>query len=175
MKNFLTAVLLTVSFTGFAQNYNQTAIDETSGKTIFVGYMTWKAFEDSSVSWWFNSEYDLYEPDQNDLKLLDDITEKINAMNITIVLGTWCSDSRREVPRFLKILDYVGFPDEQLTMIGVDRNKQLINVDEKDIQEIEFVPTFIFYYNGMETGRITESPQETLEKDIIKIVNQSMN
>ena len=26
---------------------------------------------------------------------------------ILIVLGTWCSDSRREVPRLLKILDFM--------------------------------------------------------------------
>jgi hypothetical protein len=32
------------------------------------------------------------------------------------------------------------------------------------------VPTIIFYENGKELGRIVESPEKTLETDILKIL-----
>lgn len=35
---------------------------------------------------------------------------------------------------------------------------------------IERVPTFIFYKNESEIGRIIETPVETLEKDILNIL-----
>ena len=37
--------------------------------------------------------------------------------------------------------------------------------------DIELVPTFIFYRNGEELGRIVETPEDTLEKDLAEIVN----
>ena len=54
-------------------------------------------------------------------------------------------------------------------MIAVDRNKEDLN-GEVDSLAIELVPTFIFYREGKEIGRIEESPRETLEKDFNKIV-----
>jgi len=37
-------------------------------------------------------------------------------------------------------------------------------------QKIEKIPTFIFIMNGKEIGRIIESPNESLEKDMLKII-----
>ena len=37
--------------------------------------------------------------------------------------------------------------------------------------EIELVPTFILDYNGEEIGRIIESPEESLEKDLLRIIS----
>jgi thiol-disulfide isomerase/thioredoxin len=84
-------------------------------------------------------------------------------------MGTWCSDSRREVPRMLKVLDIIGFPKENLSIINVDRNKKGI-ADEADDLNIELVPTFILYEDEKEIGRIIETPEETLEKDLVRIV-----
>ena len=36
--------------------------------------------------------------------------------------------------------------------------------------DIEFVPTIIFLRNGKELGRIVESPEQSLEKDMRKIL-----
>jgi len=40
---------------------------------------------------------------------------------------------------------------------------------EKDLN-ITNIPTFIFYKNGKEMHRIVESPMESLEKDMLKII-----
>ncbi|MDP4175154.1 MAG: thioredoxin family protein, partial [Bacteroidota bacterium] len=93
----------------------------------------------------------------------------IRDYDITIVLGTWCSDSRREIPRFLKILDSLGFDSGKVKLLAVDREKKGLG-DEIDSLKIELVPTIIFYKDGKEAGRITEAPEETLETDTNNII-----
>lgn len=167
MRIILFLILALISTHCFAQDTNKVFIDETSGKPEYEGYLTWEVLEDSGFASWFNTEYDSYEPDT---ELIDYIAEKLIQTNITVVLGTWCSDSHREVPRLLKILDYADFPDDHLTMIGVDRSKKIKGEEGKSDWEVEFVPTIIFYIDGKEIGRIVESPQETLESDIEQII-----
>ena len=84
-------------------------------------------------------------------------------------MGTWCPDSRREVPRFMKILDLWKFPGEKVTFIGVD-NAKLAPVGGYDKLEIERVPTFIIFRNKVETGRIIENPVTSLEQDMLNIL-----
>jgi hypothetical protein len=54
-------------------------------------------------------------------------------------------------------------------LIGVNREKQGLS-DEAEELDIEFVPTIIFYKDGSEIGRIVETPAESLEKDLLKIL-----
>ena len=86
-----------------------------------------------------------------------------------MVLGTWCGDSRREVPRFYKILESLEYDLENMTVICVNTSKTAdgTNVDQLNIQK---VPTIIYYKDEIELGRIIESPQESLEKDMSSIV-----
>ena len=167
MKTFSLIILLVISGTLLPQEKYKLILDENSGKQVLIGEITRNAFKDTSFAWWFNSEYDTYNPDK---LILDSIARKLKDVDITIVLGTWCSDSRREVPRFLKILDSLKYSLDKIKMIAVDRNKEDLN-GAVDSFSIELVPTFIFYREGKEIGRIEESPKETLEKDFNKIVN----
>jgi thiol-disulfide isomerase/thioredoxin len=90
-----------------------------------------------------------------------------------VFLGTWCGDSKREVPRFYKVLDAAKFHENQLQVIAVNKTeesyKQSPNHEEKGLN-IHRVPTFIFYKNGKEVNRIVESPVETFERDIHEII-----
>ena len=150
----------------FAQEKNKLTVDEKSGKPMLLGYCDMAAFADSNFSWWFNSEYDNYTVDSVTLK---DVSDKLKDVKITIVMGTWCSDSRREVPRFFRILDYISFDWKNLTLICVDRNKTAPDCEVEKLN-IKFVPTFIFYKNDIEIGRIIESPKESLEKDLVAMI-----
>ena len=89
-------------------------------------------------------------------------------------MGTWCPDSRREVPRFMKILNIWQFPATKLTFIGVD-NAKLSPVGEYNSLDIQRVPTFIIYKNNIEAGRIIENPTTSLEQDIVNILNRNEN
>ncbi len=140
--------------------------DPLSQQPMLLGYCSRQAFQDTSFSWWFNSVYDMYEVDSASIELLKD---KLNNISITIVMGTWCSDSRREVPKLFKILDQIKFPSDKIKIITVGRDRKGIG-SETDKLDIELVPTIIFYRNGSEIGRIVESPKISLEKDMIKIL-----
>jgi thiol-disulfide isomerase/thioredoxin len=87
-------------------------------------------------------------------------------------MGTWCPDSRREVPRFMRVLKETGFPADKVTLIGVD-NVKFSPIDNYDGLGIERVPTFILYKNNVEAGRIIENPVTSLEQDMVNILARS--
>lgn len=140
-------------------------IDEKSGKTMLIGSCSKEDFtQDSLFNWWFYSEYGEYEPNDSVMNLI-----KLDSIKIVCVMGTWCSDSRREVPRFIKILDLLNYDLNNLEIFCVDRKKKAEGYDIGQFV-IERVPTFILYKNNSEIGRIIETPEETLEKDLLKII-----
>jgi len=111
---------------------------------------------------WYLEGYARYNPDPEYLEQLKEID--ISDITVTVVLGTWCPDSRREVPRFMKLTELWGFPTERIRFIGVDINK-VAPLDEYASLNIERVPTFIFFENNSEKGRIIEIPVSSLEQD----------
>ena len=116
--------------------------------------------------------YDDYQPSTEALNNLMDISQE--NVTIKIVMGTWCPDSRREVPRYLKVLDVWKFPADKVTFIGVDDEKQS-PVGEYNNLDIERVPTFIVYKNNIEAGRIIENPVTSLEQDMVNILTGMKN
>ncbi|HAF30172.1 MAG TPA: thioredoxin [Bacteroidales bacterium] len=117
---------------------------------------------------WYETEYQEYSVDT---KTLDEIkTNLLQNTTITIVIGTWCSDSQRETPRFVKILEYLSYDLDNTTAIGVNIKKKAEGLMLEKLN-IELVPTFIFYRDGAEIGRIIETPSESLEKDLFKIIS----
>jgi len=171
MMNKILLILFFVVSILSAQEKNKMIIDDKSGKPILIGICDREAFSDSNFAWWFNSEYKLYSPEEI---IIDSIKNHNNEFAITIVMGTWCSDSRREVPNFYKLLDLLKFPEDKITLINIDRKKDGINTDISKLN-IELVPTFIIYINGNEIGRIIETPIESLEKDLLKILENNLN
>ena len=90
-------------------------------------------------------------------------------IDITIVMGSWCSDSQWHVPDFYKILDKINYPSDKVTLIAVNEDKKT-EEDEIDTLNIKLVPSFIFYRDGSELGRIVESPEKSLEVDMLGIL-----
>ena len=84
-------------------------------------------------------------------------------------MGTWCGDSRREVPKLYKVLEQVNFNMDNLEMVALDRSKRTPDNLQKGYNIIR-IPTFVFYKNGKEIGRFVEYSRETLERDILKIL-----
>lgn len=165
MKNtFLFLILFSMIIA--AQEKNKMINDERSGKPILIGFCDRTAFADTNFAWWYDSEYQNYETDKG---VIDSLKGKIGDLTITIVMATWCSDSRREVPRFFRILDELNYGTDNLKMICVDRKKES---PEGNVQsmDIKFVPTFVFNRGGTEVGRIIETPKSTLERDLKEIV-----
>jgi thiol-disulfide isomerase/thioredoxin len=135
--------------------------------TWVLGYFKPERLKQIPHDSWFVKEYDDYQINSEALnKLLD-----LNKDNITIkiIMGTWCPDSRREVPRLMRILDIWRFPETATTFIGVDKNKSS-EVKGYGSLKIEKIPTIILYKNNIEAGRIIEIPVTSLEQDIVNIL-----
>jgi thiol-disulfide isomerase/thioredoxin len=102
-----------------------------------------------------------------------DIIEKLHRVDkpvdIVLFFGTWCKDSRSEVPKFLSILDAADNRNFVLDMHAVDRTKR----DKEGLCDkfrINRVPTMVFLRDGKELGRIVEYPKTTVEEDFLAIV-----
>ncbi len=102
------------------------------------------------------------------------LTEVPAGAEVTVFLGTWCSDSRRELARLWRALDEAGVAtaDElpfHLEYIGVDRRRQepTGHVDGADLR---FVPTFVVRRGGHEVGRIVESSPHGVERDLLDLL-----
>jgi len=168
MRKLLLTLFSAVLFIPLSgQELNQIVMDSSINREILLGYCNRSGFENSLFNDWFSAEYNSYSVDTNSLASVD--FENKTQPEITIIMGTWCSDSRREIPRLYKILDQLGYDEDNLTLITVNRKKTAGDIPVEDY-EVELVPTIIFYEGGEEIGRIIESPDKSLEKDIAKIL-----
>jgi thiol-disulfide isomerase/thioredoxin len=138
--------------------------------TWLLGYFKREQMYGTPHCEWYLTGYDNYKPDSLVVNKLTTLGSEYIA--IKVVMGTWCPDSRREVPRFLHVLDLWKFPPERVTFIGVDDTKHS-PVGEYEGLGIRRVPTFIFYKNNIETGRIIENPAASLEQDIVNILTRN--
>jgi thiol-disulfide isomerase/thioredoxin len=143
-------------------------VEFAAQETWLLGYFDLYRLKQKPYSDWYFNGFDKYQPDNEvmgKLKVLD-----INNLSIKIVMGTWCPDSRREIPRFMKIMDMWQFPLSKITFIGVDDLK-FAPVGEYGSLRIERVPTFIVLKNNIECGRIIENPVTSLEQDLVNIIS----
>jgi thiol-disulfide isomerase/thioredoxin len=138
--------------------------------TWLLGYFSRNMLVRPPHSEWFLKGYDGYQANDEAVNKLTAVSK--DNLTIKIVMGTWCPDSRREVPRFMRILDLLKFPAEKVTFIGVD-NAKLSPVGEYDKLDIQRVPTFIIYKNNIEVGRIIENPVTSLEQDMVNILTRN--
>src|SRR5687768_3194890 len=64
---------------------------------------------------WYNPNYESYNPEPTMVSGLR--KEDFSGISIKVFFGTWCGDSKREVPRFLKLLSAISFPEKKVQLI----------------------------------------------------------
>lgn len=141
--------------------------DFSKQETWILGFFNPAILSQPPYSEWYTKGYNEYKPDPAVMEKLSQVDKQ--GLTIKIVMGSWCPDSRREVPRFMQVLDQWKFPSDRLTFIGVDNEKRS-PIGDYDKLDIQRVPTFIFYKNNVEAGRIIENPVASLEQDILNIL-----
>ena len=127
-------------------------VGEINQQALFAGYPI------------FNANYQAYKPSAESVSSFK--ASLPEALEVRVLFGTWCHDSEREVPRLLKLLNLAGIPGESVELYALDLKKK----DPRgmaDAMGIKYTPTFIFYVDGMEIGRIIETPQSNLATDIL--------
>ena len=83
-------------------------------------------------------------------------------------LGLWCLGLRNNVPLFIKIFDRLGkeIPVEYFNVPKKASRDVKFYVEEMNVEQ---VPTFIFYWQGKELGRIVENASTGMMKYIMGI------
>ena len=97
---------------------------------------------------------------------------------VTVLLGTWCGDSRREVSRLWRALDEIGATAQggpggglpfTLRYIAVDEEKRRPEADVA-AAGLQYVPTLIVRRGGQEVGRIVERSPHGVEIDLLALL-----
>lgn len=159
-----TATLLPIA----QEKLNRTYLDSRDQPNL-IGQTTETRLKQAPFDTWFSKYYDAHEVKKDQLA---SFKHQFKDIKLTIFMATWCRDSRREVPRFLKIMDYLKFPKGQMEIVNLHLDgkdyKKSPDHEEKGLN-IHRVPTFIFSKDGKEMGRIVEKPTNTFETDIAQI------
>ena len=142
------------------------------GNLMLLGKSTRQRLQQEPFGAWFNKNYADYQVDSATAQTLKSIIPKFR---FVIFMGTWCGDSRQEVPKIYKILDYCEVPAAHIQLVNVNIYdsvyKQSPTHEEKGLN-IHRVPDLLVYENDREIGRIVEKPVSSWERDLVKIVRK---
>lgn len=126
-------------------------IDEA---TLFATVPVWKSLMES------------YTPSEAAVAAL----RKAGKAQLTIVLGTWCGDSKEYVPKLLKTVRAAGNPKLTIKLVALDPGF-LRPADVIQARRVINVPTILVDRGGREIGRVTETPAvEVVEEDVAAIL-----
>lgn len=112
---------------------------------------------------------DMYDAFQPNADMVAAMKAKFGGdLKVDVYLGLWCPDSRNNVPLFLKLLDRLG-TSVPVRYFGVPRKAGNLKYYVEEFN-VERVPSFIFYRDGKEIGRIIENPKTGMVEDTLDIV-----
>lgn len=150
---------------------NHEVINE-NGQPILLGHCSISAFQKDNFKDWYNANYNSFVIDTATVELIKPLLKK---KRITIFMGTWCGDSKQQVPRMIKMLLAAGFDTSHLSIITVGNDAEMYKKSPQGEEiglNIRRVPTIIIYNKKKEIGRFIEFPVVSLEKDILRILLQ---
>lgn len=151
-------------FLGVTSVFGQSKQDRNGN---LIGYLEKSDFLEGKHKIWFEKNYNAYQPNE---KIVKKIKKQLKGITIKTFLGSWCHDSKRELPQLYKLMESAGFDlKNNFTIIGITRGKKTPD----NLQEgynIKHTPTFIFYKDGKEIGRYVEHARQTIGKDFLRIL-----
>ncbi len=142
--------------------------DKDATSKIYKGTFNFLDLHAETSFGWLRKGYASYKPDSNDIKYLK---KNLPAYTIVAFIGTWCDDTHKLLPRFEKVLTLTSFPMAQYTMFGVGLDKKGKN-EENRLYKIENIPTFIVFKGHKEIGRIVETVNYSIERDLVNIIKK---
>jgi thiol-disulfide isomerase/thioredoxin len=137
-------------------------------KPVLLGVITREQVE-AAVPDWVQAEVEAM-PEKAAVAALASVPP---GAEVTVYMGSWCGDSRREVSRLWRVLDEAGgsLPCK-ISYVGVDRDKKE-PVALVAGAGLLYVPTFIVQRDGHEVGRIVETSPHGVEQDLLALLSGS--
>ncbi len=172
MKKYLLALLFFIPVTAelFGQAQYEASQDEKHPEVKIVRGLVNKYLIQNDTSFnWYTTSQGYYNPDTATLNAFERARGKIQ---FVIFGGTWCEDTQFILPKFFKLQEKSGIPDNAITLFGVNREKKSLgNIAEAF--NVILVPTFIVMKDGKEIGRVVEYGKTgKWDKELAEILNQ---
>jgi thiol-disulfide isomerase/thioredoxin len=171
MKTSISTFIITLIFISQLNSQSLNKEIAKEGETPYLlGKIDKSGLEGDNYTSWFTKNHEDYQPNST---ITNAISSELKTYSITLFMGTWCGDSKKEVPRLYKVLEACDFPMTQLTVVAVSRQRDMYKQSPQHEEaglNIHRVPTIIFYKNGKEVNRIVEHPITTFEEDIQNII-----
>lgn len=163
------SLLLTSLTGGYPAELNKEVT--TNGRTYLYGEINRAGLMTGQYKSWFDNAYAKYNLDKSVTDLIK--AEHLEGITVKLLMGTWCGDSKRNVPVFFKFMDEIALKESHLQSWALDLRKQGPNQEHVKYQ-VRRVPTIIFYRDDVEIGRFIERPKpgERLEKLWVDILTQ---
>ncbi|MBN1650362.1 MAG: thioredoxin family protein [Bacteroidales bacterium] len=169
MKHLVFGFLLFLYSGLQAQELNKVIIDPDLNREILVGWVDRAGISSKDYLSNEQQKMDAYQADAEAISYLKEAFSADKSLRILVVFGTWCGDSKMNVPDFFKVADLAQISN--VKYLAVNRKKNANGVDMSKMH-IERVPTFIVYRGDNEIGRIIENPNYTLENDLVAILKK---
>lgn len=151
----------------FAQTLQEPAEQKPA---MLLGPSSPKLLEQAPFAKWFIPNFEKYQVDSS---LIPAIKKAFRGKRMEFFVGTWCGESRADMPGVLKILQAAKVDSSQFKLIFLNNsgtmNRQSPGHEEQG-KNIVRVPTYILYKGKKEIGRIIDAPVESFEKDLLKIL-----
>ena len=171
--NSMNKILLISCFLFFSMNasaqFDYQRLTE-DGRLVFKGECKFEDLLKEPTFDWMQKGMNEYTPDSASLLFLK---KNLAQYDIVVMMGTWCGDTKDLLPKFYKTLQMANYPLLQLTMYGLNRKKEALNYEEQ-LYKVKNIPVFILFKNHKEIGRITESVEQSIEKDLVKLVKKEI-
>jgi len=142
-------------------------IPDAKEKKTLRGLLTKEQITKDTAFGWYADNLKYFHPDST---VVRNIRSKTDQISIVLFCGTWCHDSQQLVPKYISTLEAANFPEQKLTIIGVDRAKTTIANLHKAFNLVS-VPTIIVMKDGKEVDRVVEFGKTALvDKELGAIV-----
>jgi hypothetical protein len=153
-----------------ASTYSNSVVINENNQTVLLGNCAPQMLQIQPFSTWFIPNYKNAQIDSSEISA---ISKAFKKKRIEIYAGTWCGESKADLPKMMKILHAAGVDSIQIKLIFLNNTaaqyKQSPGHEEAG-KNIVRTPTYIIYNGKKEMGRIIDSPIESFEKDLLKIL-----
>ncbi|MCZ2458634.1 MAG: thioredoxin family protein [Chitinophagales bacterium] len=151
-KITLLLALITIAGMEAFSQYQYEVFSEQPNEKTYKGIISRQVLISDTSFKWYAENLENYTPSKS---AVDELKKNKDSLEFLVFMGTWCEDSHFIIPKFYALLDAAGFPQDHVTLIGVDRNKKTLS-HLCEALNIENVPTIIVMKAGKELGRVVE-------------------
>ncbi|MBI5859061.1 MAG: thioredoxin family protein [Sphingobacteriales bacterium] len=153
MKKLIPVIATVFLFGNISYSQNQYEIfSERPNEKTFKGIISREALVNDTSFKWYAENQRTYKPNSFAIEALQ---KNKDSVQLLVFMGTWCDDSHYVIPKFYTLVDAAGFPENRITLIGVDRKKVTLS-HLAEALDIKNVPTIMVMKNGKEMGRVVE-------------------